>query len=102
MRALFVTSEDILPGFRLAGFTQISSSAEEVTTRLEQIFQTKEAALVIVDERLLTTREIRRRFDELALASPVQVATLPVSTAAEEDSYARRMIVKTIGYSLQL
>ena len=102
-RIIFITAEDAMYGFNLAGFEQYVCTSEELEPLLHQFVQKSEYGLVVIDERLVTEntdnrlREMERGLDLVFVIMPP-----PLKMEAKREDYAVRLLRKAIGYHIQL
>jgi len=82
-------------GFRLAGIRKIITP-ENLNEEIDNLLQSKEAGIVILDEKIMENLEERKREDLVASVDPVFVV---VSTEAKQDEL-RKMIIQSIGVDL--
>lgn len=100
---VFITPEDARYGFSLAGVRQLTVSAVQAEALLRQTMAERAVAVVVIDERLIKAIEAKR-FNELEVAWPGLLVTLPApewETAGEED-YLQRLIKRALGYHVRL
>lgn len=102
-KIIFITPEDAMYGFRLAGVSQHIVRKENIIDELKKIIHTMNTGLIIIDERLLkdeaieSLRELERRWQGIILVLPS-----PLRPSIEAEDYAVRLIKKAIGYHVRL
>lgn len=102
-RVLFITSTDARFGFGLAGASQWTASAEDVSERLAHVKAEPDIGLVAIDERLLPDipeellRELDQKWEGIVVVLPA-----PDIPGTKVEDYALELIRRTIGYHLRL
>jgi len=90
-RLIVVTTQDQVPGFRMAGVTvEAASSRDDVMTILRDVTDAQEETLVVVDESLIAEMEPEARREMEESLDPVVVAIPSPAGASAADRRARR------------
>lgn len=102
-KVVFITPEDAVNGFQLAGVSQYIASVEEAESRLQEAVNETDTGLVIIDERLIQNiaedmlKKIENRWSGTMLVLPS-----PKPAKIDEEDYAARLIRHAIGYHVRL
>lgn len=100
---LFLTPPDAHYGFLLSGARQIIVEPGHLPQALNNLLESAEKQLLIIDERLLANVEESKILD-LEKRWPGAVIVLPAPMKAElpEEDYALQMIARAIGYHVRI
>jgi V/A-type H+/Na+-transporting ATPase subunit F len=102
-KIVFITPQDVLYGFRLAGIEQRTAGPDAADAELRDALAGPDNGLVIIDERLLTDAvEERIREAEHGWPGILLVLPSPLTAPPEVEDYAARLIRKAIGYHVRL
>jgi vacuolar-type H+-ATPase subunit F/Vma7 len=103
-KIVFITPDNVDPGFALAGVTHYTSSPDEAEVLLRKVMADPDTGVAVIDERLATAveeerfREMERRWFGILLVLPS-----PEGAGGEAaEDYARRLIRRAIGYHVRL
>jgi vacuolar-type H+-ATPase subunit F/Vma7 len=101
---VFITMEDSMHAFTMAGFRQVIADEVNVLEVLTRIVHTSEPGLVFVDERLLAEK-IMERLPFLEKQWGGAIISLPapgkVEVPAGKD-FGRQFISRVLGYQMKL
>jgi vacuolar-type H+-ATPase subunit F/Vma7 len=102
-KIVFITLEDAVNGFKLAGVSQYVTSAEEAELRLQETVTETDTGLVIIDERLLhnIAEDMLKKIED-KWSGTILVLPSPKRAEAEVEDYAARLIRQAIGYHVRL
>lgn len=103
-KIVFITPGDAWPGFALAGFQQLTTTASGVEEVIRSVLADPESRVVVVDERLLPGMS-EERFKEMGARWPGVLVVLPAPErqgAETREDYALRIIRKAVGYHVRL
>lgn len=102
-KVIFITGQDARFGFGLAGVGQYVAEPHELEQTLITAVSDPENGLIIVDERLTVGIDDERlREIEGGWHGVVVVLPSPVTTPAEVEDYAARLIRRAIGYHVRI
>lgn len=101
---IFITMQDSIYGFTLAGFRQVIADGDNVLDVVAKIVQSSAPGLVFIDERLLTEK-IMGRLQLLEKQWGGAIVSLPAP--AKEDvsagmDFGRQFISRVLGYQMKL
>jgi V/A-type H+-transporting ATPase subunit F len=102
-KVVFITPEDARYGFNLAGATQVIAAGPDCAATLRQVTGDPGVGLIFLDERLRQHLEAEwLAHFEKTWPGMLVVLPGPARLAVPEEDYAMQLIVKAIGYQVQL
>ncbi|MDX2007642.1 MAG: V-type ATP synthase subunit F [Meiothermus sp.] len=106
MKIGVLTDPETASGYRLAGLEAVTASKEDAASKLVQMIQSDQYALVAVDESLLADpnkaaeRTMRGRSAPVLLTLPNLLDTF--SGGGDAKAYMRQLVRETIGFDIKL
>ena len=106
MKIGVLTDPETASGYRLAGLEAVTSSKDEAASKLVQMIQSDQYALVAIDESLLADpnkaaeRVMRGRSAPVLLTLPNLLDTF--SGGGDAKAYMRQLVRETIGFDIKL
>jgi vacuolar-type H+-ATPase subunit F/Vma7 len=103
-KIVFITPDNVAPGFALAGVTHYTSSPGEAEALLRRVMADPDTGVAVIDERLAMVVE-EERFREMEKRWFGILLVLPAPQGAGRETmedYARRLISRAIGYHVRL
>ena len=100
---IFITAEDALYGFSLAGMQQLTVSTELAEELLRETIADSDVGVVVIDERLVKFID-EKYFSELEKSWRGLLVTLPAPELLSngEEDYLQRLIKRALGYHVRL